>query len=126
MMVDGTYHGPLTEVSRVGDAVVLVEEVLEEGHTAVEVDVDAVPELLLALDGRHHDGLGHLVGGRGPLAVLGVLDELAELLVEVETDVEIEIVTLLVEVAQRDALAVHVGILDHLPRDPVAEMKGND
>jgi hypothetical protein len=27
-------------------------------------------------------------------------------------------VTLLVEVAQRDALAVHVGILDHLPRHP--------
>jgi len=117
-MANGTYHRPLTEVSRVGDAVVLVEEVLEEGHTAVEVDVDAVPELLLALDGRHHDGLGHLERGRGPLAVLGVLDELAQLLVEVEADVEIEIVTLLVEVAQRDALAVHVGILDHLPRHP--------
>ncbi len=111
-----TYHGPLTEVSRVGDAVVLVEEVLEEAHATVKVDIDPIPELLLALDGGEHLGLRLAEGGAGPVAVLGVLDELAELLVEVEADVEIEVDALLVEVTQRDTLAVHVGVLDQLPR----------
>jgi hypothetical protein len=30
-------------------------------------------------------------------------------------------VALLVEVAQGDTLAVHVGVLDHLPSDPVGD-----
>jgi len=112
------YHGPLAEIGRVGHIVVLMKKVLEEGDATVKVDVNPLPELLLALDGGHHDWLRLGEGRGGPLAVLGILNELAQLLVEVEADVEVEIAALFIEMAQTDALAVHVGVLHELPRHP--------
>jgi len=111
-----TGHGAAAEIGRVSDCTILVEEVLKEGHTAIKVDIDLLTELLLALDGSHHLRLRH---GEVvlPVSVLGVVEELAELLVEVETDIEVEIGTLLVLIEVLDALGVHIGILHHLPCD---------
>jgi len=120
VLVD-TAHGASAEVLRVGDVLVLVEEVLDEGDTAIEVDIDLLTELCLALDGSHHLGLAH---GEvvDPALVLGVVEELAELLVEVETDIELKVAALLVLVEVLDTLGVHIGVLDHLPRNGEDEL----
>mmetsp|Transcript_25647 Transcript_25647/g.72615 ORF Transcript_25647/g.72615 Transcript_25647/m.72615 type:complete len:381 (+) Transcript_25647:14-1156(+) len=112
-------HTTAGELSRVGDLAVLVEEVLEEGDLAVKVDVDLLAELLLAHDSGHHDGHGHAeLGVVAPALAGGVVEHaLAEVLVKVEADVEVELDALLVEVDERDALGVHVGVLHGLPRD---------
>jgi len=117
----GAAHGASAEVLRVGDVLVLVEEVLDEGDTAIEVDIDLLTELCLALDGSHHLGLAH---GEvvDPALVLGVVEELAELLVEVETDIELKVTALLVLVEVLDTLGVHIGVLDHLPRNGEDEL----
>jgi len=107
-------HGTSAEVLGVSDALVLVEEVLDEGDTAIKVDIDLLTKLGLALDGSHHLGLRHGIV-LDPVGVLGVVEELAELLVEVETDIELKITALLVLVEVLNALGVHIGILDHLP-----------
>lgn len=67
----------------------------QEGDTAVEVHVDLLAELLLALKSSHHLGLRARVLGN-ERSVLGVLAELAKLLVEVERLIEVTIVTLVV------------------------------
>jgi len=116
-----TGHGTLAEIGRVSDRTVLVEEVLKEGDTAIEVDIDLLAELLLTLDGSHHLGLRHGIVVL-PLGVLGVVEELAELLVEVETDIEVEISTLIVLIEVLDTLGVHIGVLHHLPGDGEDEL----
>jgi len=105
----------VAEVSRIGNILVLVQEVLKERYTTIEVDVDTFTELLLTLNGSHHGGLRHGVFGGSPLLILGILNELAELFVEVETDIEIEIVSLLIEMDQADTLGGHVSIFDYFP-----------
>jgi hypothetical protein len=91
----GKYHGTVAEISGVSNILVLVQEVLQEGDTTIEVHVDLISELLLSLNGGHHGGHGASVGG-GEILVLGVLALLAELLIEIETNVEVEIISLVV------------------------------
>jgi hypothetical protein len=112
---DTTYHRTNAEISRVGKALILVEQVLEERDTTIKVDIDLLAKLLLSLDGSHHGGLRDGVLGSGPGRVLGILQEAAELLVEVETNVEVQIVTLLILVQQADTLGVHISVLDGFP-----------
>ena len=69
---------------------------------------------MFSLEGGHHSGDGALVTFL-PLDVLGFLAELAELFIEVQTNIEVEIVTLFVFVHQGDTLEVHIGVLDHFP-----------
>jgi len=116
-----TGHGTTAEISRVSNRTVLVEEVLKEGHTAIEVNIDLLTKLLLALDGSHHLRLRH---GEVilPVSVLGVIEELAELLIEVETDIEVEISTLIILIEVLDTLGVHIGVLHHLPSDGEDEL----
>jgi len=114
-------HGTLAEISGVSDGTVLVEEVLKEGHTAIEVDIDLLTKLLLALDGSHHLRLRH---GEVvlPVRVLGVIEEFAELLIEVQTDIKVKICTLIVLIKVLNTLGVHIGVLDHLPSDSEDEL----
>jgi hypothetical protein len=114
-MLITTSHGALAELGGVAAVTVLVEEVFEEGDTTIKVDVDLFTELGLTLESSHHFGLGASILGIGPLSVLGVLNKVAELLVEVETNVEIEIVTLIILEDQGDNLAMHISILDDFP-----------
>jgi len=116
-----TGHGTAAEIGRVSDCTILVEEVLKEGHTAIKVNIDLLTKLLLALDGSHHLRLRH---GEVvlPVGVLGVVEELAELLVEVETDIEVEVSTLIVLIEVLDTLGVHIGVLNHLPSDGEDEL----
>ena len=99
-----------------------MEEVLQEGDATVKVDIDLLTELLLTADGSQHLGLrdGPLV--LGPLLVLGFLEELAKLLVKVETEVQLHLVSLIVLVDELDTLGVHIGILDGLPGDSENEL----
>jgi hypothetical protein len=69
---------------------------------------------LFSLEGSHHSGDRALVAVL-PLGVLGLLAELAELFIEVQTNIEVEIVTLFVFVDQGDTLEVHIGVLDGFP-----------
>jgi hypothetical protein len=76
---------------------------------------------LFSLEGSHHSGDRALVAFL-PLGVLGLLAELAELFIEVQTNIEVEIVTLFVFVDQGDTLEVHIGVLDGFPSNAVDEL----
>ena len=115
----------MAEVSRVGNILVLVEEVFKEGDTAVKVHVHVLTELLLTLDGSKHSGLRHGELGTGPFAVLGVLNELAKLFVEVQTNIKVKIATFLIQVDQADTLGGHISIFDHFPGNTKKKLKKN-
>jgi len=109
-------HGTTAEISRVSNSTILVEEVLKERDTTIEVNIDLLTKLLLTLDGSHHLRLR----GREvvlPVSVLGIIKELAKLLIEVKTDIKVKILTLLILIEVLDTLGVHISILDHLPCD---------
>ncbi len=116
---DNTYHGTLTEVSRIGKILVLVEKVLQHGDTTVKVDVHTFAQFLLALDGSHHCWLRDGIFRTSPVLVLGVVNELAQLLVEVERNVEIQISAFVVKMDQRNTLGSHISIFNNFPSNAV-------
>jgi len=113
-MLITTSHGTLAEISRVSNSTILVKKVLKEGDTTIEVNIDLLTKLGLTLDGSHHLRLRHgeIVL---PVSILGVVKEFTKLLIEVKTDIKIEISTFLILIKVLDTLGVHIGILHHFP-----------
>mmetsp|Transcript_28229 Transcript_28229/g.68669 ORF Transcript_28229/g.68669 Transcript_28229/m.68669 type:complete len:280 (-) Transcript_28229:41-880(-) len=120
MLVLGHRSGD--EIRWIGECTVLVEQVLDHTDLAIEVDVNLIPQLLLA------DNRGHELRLRGsillglPFLSLGLAEELAKLLVEVQADVELKVGSFSVLVDIVDTPSVHVRILNLVPRNGVDEI----